>query len=175
MASLLPSEAQILQAMKAHFPESEYAVNTTYDLRSNTQILQVLHRAAARVVSSSIDPAAYDDICQNLDLFRSYMSSIEVTVYQDLAAHGYGSSPFEPGNSHHEEIKALCYLAGYGLLEHMPATAETRGDAWIYLVPTAGGVADKMPPKCLALPLDFWRQLLIRKLDKHVANKPDVV
>lgn len=160
--------------MRAHFPEPDFAVNVSYDARNDSQILQVIHRASARLVTSALDSAAYDDICQNPDLSLSYMSSIEVTMYQDLASHGHGSSPFEPGNPHHEEIKALCYLAGYGLVEHMPANAETRGDAWIYLVPT-GGVADKMPPKCLALPLDFWRQLLIRKLDKHVANTPAVI
>jgi hypothetical protein len=161
--------------MRAWFPVPHFAVNTQYDIHSNGQLLHVHHCESRRIVTTALDSAMYEDILKDRDLFKGTMSTLEHTVYRDLAERGYGSEPFEPGNAHHEEIKALCYLSGYHLVEHMPAGAETRGDAWIYLVPLAGGVADKMPPKCLALPLEFWRQLLIRKLDKHVANKQAVI
>lgn len=182
MSSAVLSDKDIRRAMRAYFPEPDFAVNTHYDIRSDHQLLQVYHLPAARGVTTTLDSAAYDDVAKNPDIFEGTMSSLQHSVYQDLASHGYGFEPYEPGNAHHEEIKGLCYLSGYKLVEHMPAGAETRGDAWIYLVPENNGrrplperTADKMPPKCLALPLDFWRQLLIKKLDKHVANKPAII
>lgn len=110
------------------------------------------------------------------------MSTMAHSMYQALASQGYGSEPFEPGNPDHEMIKGLLYLSGYRLVEYMPANAETRGDAMIYLVPENNGrrplnerTADLMPPKCLALSLDFWRQILIRRLSNGLANKSDVI
>jgi hypothetical protein len=175
VSSATPDRSEVESAMRKYFPDPDFTVQSIYDLKHNSQLLSVMHRAAARVVTTAIDKTAFDDALNFTDLFEFHMSSMQFSVYQDLASVGVGSEPYEPGNLHHEEIKGLCYLSGYHLLEHMPAGAETRGDAWIYLVPLTGGVADKMPPKCLALPLDFWRQLLIRKLDKHVANKSAVI
>lgn len=161
--------------MAMYFPEPDFAVSIHWDLSSNCQILSVLFRPAGRYVTTALETSAFEDLLKHTDIFEGTMDNIQNTLYQNLASHGHGSSPFEPGNAHHEEIKALCYLSGFTLVEHMPAGAVIRGDAWIYLVATAPRGAEKMPPKCLALPLDFWRQLLINKLDKHVANKQAVI
>lgn len=182
MNGILPSNAKIEAAMGKYFPEPDFAISVHYDHASDCQLLQVLHRRAARYVTTALETSAFEDLRRHTDIFEGTMDNIQNTLYQDLASHGHGSSPFEPGNAHHEEIKALCYLSGYKLVEHMPAGAVIRGDAWIYLVyedngsrPLPQRTANKMPPQCLALPLDFWRQLLIKKLDKQVANKQAVI
>lgn len=182
MASSLLSDSQIKQAMRVHFPEPDFVVGINHDFSSAGQVLQVYHRPAGRVVTTALSEASYDGICEDLDLFRETMITMENTVYRDLAAQGFGGLPFEPGNLDHEMIKALCYLAGYKLVEHMPASADTRGDALIYLVPENNGqrplterTADLMPPKCLALPLDYWRQLLTKRLNNTLANKSAII
>lgn len=100
---------------------------------------------------------------------------LKYQVYQDLASNGYGAEPYEPGNADHDEIKALVYLSGFKLVEFMPPTAQTRGDALLYLASLPNGYARLMPPGSLAIGPSYWQQVLGDILDKQLANKNPVI
>lgn len=155
------------------FTEDEFIVTVEYSFATLGLYLQVLHIRSRRFTQMAINEYTLAENRDLPSLIETHVANIQKTMYSDLAAHGHGNDPFEPGNAQHEEIRGLVYLAGCELKEFMLPGAQYRGDTMVYL--TRAGIAYPLPPRPLALPMDYWRQLLITTLNKQVANKSDVV
>lgn len=168
----------IKKHLEATFPEPEFRTGCDFSYPSFATVVEVLHRPSRRVTSLTIGELDLAETRNHQDRIDFHMQNLQTTMYQDLATQGFGNDPFEPGNAQHEEIRGLAFLSGFKVVEHMPATAQVRGDAWLFLTAENNKarrldqrVAVRLPDGCLALPIDWWRQLLIRTLNKDVANK----
>lgn len=177
MSSPHPQVRTINAIFKKHleetFPSDDFIVNVDYSYRTLNTVLRVQHRLSGRAAFQLVDDYTLAENRDLPSLIETHMANMQKMIYSDLAAHGHGNDPFEPGNAQHEEIRGLVYLAGCELKEFMLPGAQYRGDTMVYL--TRAGIAYPLPPRPLALPMDYWRQLLITTLNKQVANKSDVV